>query len=711
MKTQILFLLIITLSFQGYSQTTISGVVNDVHGNPLAGVNVYVEGSYDGGSSGEKGDFSFSTSETGGKKLMASFIGYKTWEKAIQLPSHDTIYITLKESVNTLDAVTITAGSFAAADRKRAAILKPLDIYTTASANGDVMGAMRTMPGTQAATDDGRLMVRGGDAYESKTFIDGLSAAKPYYSKTPDVPTRGRFSPSLFSGVMFNSGGYSAEYGQALSSVLILNSNDIATSDVTGASLMTIGAEASTARAFPNSSFSLSGGYTNMALVHALLKSNLDWTKPVESVNASGTFKYKPSARGMIKAFVNTDWGWLAYKAPDASGQTASLTNKDGSVYSNITYNDCLSDKSCFRLGSATTYETQQTIYNQYHINNNEISSELKFAMVTNVSDAIKLTYGASDVYLNYQQQIEIDTIADTYQLSVINHTAAVFAEGEIKFSKSFAIRPGCRAEYSSLLMRANIAPRMALALSTGKKSQLSAAWGVYYQNPETDYLKFNSNLNFEKAIHYIISFQTGEISDRLFRTELYYKNYNKLITWEGNNEYQPMNISNGGSGYATGADIFWRDKKTIKNLDYWVTYSFVDTKRLYKNYPTKVTPDFISKHNASIVAKYWVNPITTQFGASFTTASSRPYDDPSTPGFMDKHTRWYTDLSLNISKIFFLGDQYSVLYFSVSNVLGSDNVFGYKPSTHTDAQGNYELVPVKQDMKRFVFLGLFLNF
>jgi hypothetical protein len=256
-----------------------------------------------------------------------------------------------------------------------------------------------------------------------------------------------------------------------------------------------------------------------------------------------------------------------------------------------------------------------------------------------------------------------------------------------------------------------NFSPRLALAINTGKKSQLSAAWGRYYQNPESDYLKYTTTLNFEDATHYIVSFQSGETKNRLFRTELYYKKYNNLITWEGKNEFQPLNISNGGNGYAAGIDIFWRDKVTIKNLDYWVTYSYVDTKRLYKNFPLSATPDFISNHNGSVVAKYWVNKITTQFGASYTVASGRRYDDPNTPEFMDKTTGWYSDLSLNISKIFFIGDKYSVFYVSVTNVLGKDNVFGYRPSSRSDAQGNYELVPEKKDIKRFIFMGLMLSF
>jgi hypothetical protein len=263
MKTILTIILSVSF-FTMQAQNRISGKAVTEKGEPLPGVNIFIENTYDGASSDGDGFFSFTTSEKGLQTLKATFIGFKPWQLKISIPVNDSVIIEMQESVNTLDAVTITAGSFAAADESRASIMEPLDIYTTASANGDVMAAMRTMPGTQAAADDGRLMVRGGDVYETRTYIDGLIAAKPYYSKTPDVATRGRFAPSLFNGVMFNTGGYSAEYGQALSSVLILNSNDLAEEDVTGISIMTIGAEASTAQRMKNSSLSLTGSYTNL---------------------------------------------------------------------------------------------------------------------------------------------------------------------------------------------------------------------------------------------------------------------------------------------------------------------------------------------------------------------------------------------------------------------------------------------------------------
>jgi hypothetical protein len=710
MKTQT-FILFLLFSIHSFSQIPIKGIVKDIQGNPIPGVNIYIEGSYDGGSSNETGNFSFSTSEKGTRKLMASFIGYKTWEKTIDLSKPVSEEIILKESVNSIDAVTITAGIFAASDEKRASILRPLDIYTTAGSNGDVMAAMKTMPGTQASPDDGRLMVRGGDAYESKTYIDGLLAAQPYYSKTPDVATRGRFSPSLFSGVQFNSGGYSAEYGQALSSVLVLNSTDVAAADVTGVSLMTIGAEGNITKAFRNSSIMASGSYTNLWPYHKIFPSKLNWTKPVESLGINLAHRYKPSTHSMWKNYFYADFGNMGYSTSEADNNKFSLSNKSRSIYLNSSFKDCLSEKSCYNAGISSTYESNITDLNGSPIETREISAEGKGTYFYQIDQGISLNMGLTETFSQYNQKVFNSADEKLYEADLTDHTMGVFAESEIKFSKYVAIKPGIRGEYGTLLKKASLSPRFSVAVKTGKNSQLSGAYGIYYQNPEFDYLKFNSKLNLEEAMHYIVSFQSGSVDKQLFRTEVYYKTYKNLITWEGNNPYYPQNIANNGNGYARGIDIFWKDKKSIRFFEYWVTYSFIDTKRQYLNYPEMATPDFISKHNFSFVSKYWINSITTQVGMSFNASSGRNYDDPATPGFMDMKTGWYNNLSLNLSKVFFIGNQYSVLYFSVSNVLGSDPVLAYRPTSAADSNGNYQLTPVKQDSKRFFFLGLFLNF
>ena len=69
--------------------------------------------------------------------------------------------------------------------------------------------------------------MRGGDASESKVVVDGMVVQNPFASDIPGVSQRSRFTPFQFKGIAFSSGGFSSKYGQALSSVLELNTLDL----------------------------------------------------------------------------------------------------------------------------------------------------------------------------------------------------------------------------------------------------------------------------------------------------------------------------------------------------------------------------------------------------------------------------------------------------------------------------------------------------
>ncbi|MGB2758766.1 MAG: TonB-dependent receptor, partial [Maribacter stanieri] len=223
MKT-LLFLLITFFCYNLFAQSTISGKVIDQQGVPIMGASVYLEGTYDGTATSEDGLFSFETDEQGEQTLLVSSISFETYSKSSDITNFKNVTIKLKDDVNTLDAVTVNAGTFNAGDNAKVTALKPLDIVTTAGALGDFVGALQTLPGTSNVAEDGRLFVRGGDAEETQIFVDGMRVFTPYSPSANNIPSRGRLSPFLFKGITFSTGGYSAEYGQALSSVLLLNS-------------------------------------------------------------------------------------------------------------------------------------------------------------------------------------------------------------------------------------------------------------------------------------------------------------------------------------------------------------------------------------------------------------------------------------------------------------------------------------------------------
>ena len=277
------------------AQTPISGTVNDEKNNPINGANVYLEGSYDGASTDANGNFSFATTENGTQTLIVSAISYETHYELGDVVFLKNLQITLKETINQLTGVTLTAGSFEAGDNSKVSVLKPLDIVTTAGAVGDFVGALQALPGTSTVNEDGRLFIRGGSAGETQVFIDGLRVYQPFSATANNIPTRGRFSPFLFKGITFSTGGYSAEYGQALSSVLLLNTTDAPEQEKTDISLMSVGGGVGHTEIWGNESLSINTSYINLTPYESLIpsKQGIRWNKPYESISGEAVFRSK----------------------------------------------------------------------------------------------------------------------------------------------------------------------------------------------------------------------------------------------------------------------------------------------------------------------------------------------------------------------------------------------------------------------------------
>ncbi|OWP82605.1 hypothetical protein BWK59_14980 [Flavobacterium davisii] len=217
MRNLVIYFMIFFTIFSFY-QTKIEGKVIDKKQQAISGANVFIEGSYDGTTTLDNGTFYFETNEKGLQNLIINQLGFEELKIQIIIEKVQIKTYTLKTSINALDSVVITAGTIKAGDNSKSSVLKPLDILTTAGALGNVVAAFQTMPGAQINGESGRLLVRGGESEETQTYIDGIKVAQPYGVTPNNLPTRSRFSPLLFNGMTFSTGGYSAEFGDALSS-------------------------------------------------------------------------------------------------------------------------------------------------------------------------------------------------------------------------------------------------------------------------------------------------------------------------------------------------------------------------------------------------------------------------------------------------------------------------------------------------------------
>lgn len=702
MKTFYTFILFF-LSFTVLAQNEISGTVLDEKNKPIAGANIYIDGTYDGATSDENGKFSFSTTTIGNQTLVISFVTYETLSIAIDVANYKNKTVKLRESVNSLDAVIVTAGTFDAGEKARISVLKPLDIVTTAGAMGDIVSALQTLPGTNTVGEDGRLFVRGGEADETQTFVDGIRVAQPYGATTANVPTRGRFSPFLFSGMSFSTGGYSAEYGEALSSVLLLNTQDEMVEEKTDISLMTVGLGLANTQKWGKNSISFNTAYINLEPYQRLIPQNADWNKPFQSLSGEAVYRHD-FENGLFKLYAAFDASQFDINQESINAATKTRVDlNNNNFYLNASYKANLSNHWQLFSGLSYGYGQNNIGFDVNDVENNEHSSHLKIRLKKSFSDRVKLTFGADYFITKFDESFNSNenfTFKSGYNANI----AATYAETDIFFSKKFAGKFGIRLSNNDLLEETVVSPRASLAYKVSKSGQFSLAYGSFTQAPRQDYLKYADYLESEKSDHYILNFLYNK-NRKLFRAEAYYKKYSDLVKFDTNVSQFDSQFTNAGSGYAKGFEMLWRDNSTIKNLEYWVSYSYIDTQRDYKNYPTTVTPNFVANHSLSVVSKWWINKLKSQLSITNSFSSGRPYNNPNEANFMASKTKNYNNLSLGWA---YLLSQQKILYVSVSNVLATQNVFGYEYANNVNTNGVYERREIRPTADQFFFVGFF---
>jgi hypothetical protein len=709
---------IFLFSISIFSQTTLSGKVVDEKGNAVPGANIFIEGTYDGTTSDENGGFSFTTTVQGKQTLVVSFMNAETTKRVIDVSDFQNKTIKLKDNVNALDAVVITAGNLDSGDKARVSVLKPLDIVTTAGSAGNIIAALQTLPGTQNVGEDGRLFVRGGEADETQTFVDGIRVAQPYGATTNNLPTRGRFSPFLFSGISFSTGGYSAEYGEALSSVLLLNTQDEPDQNKTHISLMTVGLGLSNTQKWPKSSLSVNASYIDLAPYQVAVPQRVDWNRPFQSLSGETVYRYN-FVNGIFKMYAAFDASRFDINQEniDTPEQKTRVDLKNNNFYLNTSYKGNFGSNWQITSGLSYSYSQNRIGINLNNVKNGENASQLKLKLRKSFSDRVKLSFGA-DYFMTKFDENYNENSGSNFETGYDANIAAIYTEADIFFSKKFAAKIGVRASNNDLLKESAISPRVSLAYKVAKNSQFSFAYGDFTQAPKQEYLKFSNQFESEKASHYILNYQYSK-DGKTFRAETYYKDYSDLVKYDssaigngngnGNNNNNGnnngnFNFNNNGFGYAKGLDLFWRDGKSIKNMEYWVSYSYIDTERDYKNFPTAVTPHFVADHSLSLVTKYWINDWKSQIGFTNSFSTGRPYYNPNETQFMNGKTKAYNSLSFNWA---YLLTTQKILYFSVSNVLGTQNVFGYDYA-NTQTNGIYNRKEITPTADRFFFVGFF---
>lgn len=681
-----------------HAQTVVSGKIMS-EGEAVTGANIFIVDSYDGATSDSEGNFSFETYETGEKWLRIEKQGFELYEQAISLNGNAVVLAVDLMKVVELKAIVFTAGQMSAKAETNKAMLKPLDVVTTAGSMGDNIGALQMLPGTQNNAEDGRLFVRGGDPNETETYIDGMKVYQPYTATSPQTPVRGRFSPFLFKGINFSTGGFGARFGDAMSGVLDMNTIDFPKENSVDISLMTIGGGAAINKVWDKSALSVNAQYFHLGLYNAIFKSRDEWLQSPQGAAGEAVYRQK-MGKALWKTYIAYDFTDLELKqfhinAPD--GERFGLDNDNW--YANSSVMIPVAKKTDVLLGGSFSHSDTEIDLDGLKVDAQEKGVFGRAEILTRPLNRLKWTSGIS---LDHENSHESTIYGSNNRNNLLWNT---YTDTEWSVTHNFGIKAGLRSSYASALEKWFWQPRVSMAYEINRRQNLSFAYGEYAQMPSSRFWQSEAKLDFQHSQQFLLNYlYQGE--KNILRAEVYHKKYSDLVTYAPTENFVFEQVANDGFGEANGLDIFWRnDNDLVKYLDFWISYSYIDSKRLYQDFPVEAQPSFVPNHTASWVGKYWINALRSQLGVTYKFSSGRPYTDKNSVEFLGEKAKSYHSVDLGWA---YLMSPQKILYIGINNVFNIKNEFGYRYANTADSNGFYEREPILAQNNQFFFVGFF---
>lgn len=680
-------------------EVKVQGTIKNPKKVPVQHVNVFIPGTYDGTMSDSLGNFQFKSSAFGKQKITFSKVGYTQLEMEVELKDSLNLQVTLYP-IEEIEAIEIRAGQIMVGNKYNA-VLSPLDIVTTAGSMGNIVAALQKLPGAQIAGEDGRLMVRGGDPTETQTFVNGIQVFQPYTSSANGVPVRGRFSPFLFKGTNFSTGGYGAEFGNALSGILNLSTALELAEPKTELSFSTVGLGLSNTQSWKDNSLSINGSYTNLKPYTSLIPQDITWGRPYQQASGEAIWR-KKGKQSFLNLYGN--YAFEDFQFEDYSieyDERIKTGIRSHNAYLNSSYQQYLPNNWTWESGLGLGYFKLDLQFSSFGIPTEQWGSHVKTLMRKSMGNKWQWMFGTEFLFEKLKENLQEPSLP-RYSYGYERKQLAAFSEGQYRLFAGLQVGAGLRY-IQTFSEQQFLEPRASIGYAINRNHQASFAYGRYHQGATSAIAKFKNDLPWTSASHYVLNYSyIGK--GQLLRLEAYSKDYDQLITYDTQIPQYQSRFENKGFGRVKGIDVFWRDGKSIPFLQYWVSYSLTDARKLERNFTHAVQPTYVAKHQLSLVAKYWISSWRSQASITNTYSSGRTYFNPNEPDRMPL-TKGQNDLSVSWS---YLLTQQKILFFSMTNVLGNEPIYGYQYRSQADANGQFARKAVVPTAKHFVFVGFF---
>jgi len=708
MKRIIICLLVFlspSISFAQMGTCIIKGVVYDQKKETVPFANVFFkDGKLEGELTDEKGEFEIKALTCGKRKLMVSRLGYEKKEMEVQLSPDQilTLEITLKDEPVELKGITVTASSFSSKQEDAGIAINRMDVVTTPGAAADVFQSIKTLPGLTPVSEGAELFVRGGNPYETATLLDQASLTHPYHHESYYGGLFGVIDPSVIKEIYFSSGGFSVKYGNALSGVLDVRTEDYVEKSKMDFNVNIAGFAINSAFPLYNKKLALrfSGRKSTNDLLFQVNRIGADFVSIPTSQDGTFSLSWRYSTKGRLRFFAlgGDDQQSLMVEVPSYRQELG--TNSKNILY-NLQVTDILPRNILTKISLSSSRYLKGWRYGIWKFENKDYLEKFRWDN--------ELLYG-SEGFFNFGMEINregflfrgifpedsSDLSSDAPQKVVEDQNEVIhlggYTENELHLSEKLFVKGGIRCDYQSLSKSFTFDQRYSLGFSVSAKDVIRLSWGTFHQSPHPQYLdrKYgNPKLKPSEAYHAVIGWER-EWDRNTLRIETYYKKYEKLPL-----EHDELNYSNQGYGYAGGIDLIYKAYLTSK-ISGWIAYSFIHTKRKELDFPKLLPTKYDIPHNLNLVGKidlgtsYQVG-INYRFSAGplFTPVVGNYYDSaqsvwkPIYGPINSERFPNYNRLDARLTKLFSIRPEvFSFCYLEILNLLNIPNIMDFSYSS-----------------------------
>ena len=220
MKAHILIYLFVfsVLNLKGQS---IEGKITDSKNIPLGSVNISIINKSSGIISDKDGNYNINIEANRSHVIAFSFIGYQIEKIRIPMLKQGQKYklnIVLSESNTILKDIIVKDQKSRKNNLSR---IKTKHVEVIPGSNGGIESVLKTLPGVSSANElSSQYSVRGGNFDENLVYVNGIEVYRPFLIHSGQQEGLSFVNSDLVGSILFSAGGFSAKYGDKMSSVL-----------------------------------------------------------------------------------------------------------------------------------------------------------------------------------------------------------------------------------------------------------------------------------------------------------------------------------------------------------------------------------------------------------------------------------------------------------------------------------------------------------